>query len=484
MKTTHVFHLFCFLIFLSFTTSTTVNAQELQQLISSKLEVNHEQDYQMLGSNTYRLDGEMLYQTPNTIRLFENNAYRFDIGFSYFTDKEIINADNYHSRAIGLLAPNTSTAQYRIRDIDPADGIISVEAIAIGQAGTQDTLTLELWDKNSSTLLADLIYPIEVHTLDPSANTTAYLPMEMRYQPLFVTLEDVNNPNNRIERQLLPFFPDTINVDAKDVFNLLTEIEQEVYLDGEAYVLVADHEKNYGYRAEFNWEGQGLRYKPASDNQLKSYLTVVPGRDRPSVIRPLDLEKMMAADLRKAGLNRKGSRIQQQIKFVMPKGEVKKVYTAEYLKTHPGLASSRLDHKSLSNLVNNNKGQLSKTYTNNGNIQLITAARLYDVGRLKLHQPIINQANPSKTKVTPSNTTPTRTSPRTMQMQKAKIVTKETQQQPKKQPAPNYAVTHIKVLPAETTPEKNPYYTLAIKISRETEPMGYQTYLLTFRVIE
>lgn len=484
MRTTTLLRLFNLTFGLLLSTVILLQAQELEQLISSKLIVNHEQDYQTLGSNTYQLDGQMLYQTPNTIRLFENNAYRFDIGFSYFGNKEIIDADNYHSLSIALLAPNTSTAQYRIRDIDPADGIISVEAIAIGQAGTQDTLTLELWDKNTSTVMADVIYPIEVHSLDPSANTTAYLPMEMRYQPLFVTLEDINNPNNRIERQLLPFFPDTINVDAKDVFNLLTEVEQEVYLDGEAYVLVADHEKNYGYQAEFNWEGQGLRYKPASDNKLKSYLTVVPGRDRPTVTRPLNLEKMMAADLRKAGLNRTGSRIQQQINFVMPKGEVKKVYTADYLKKHPGLSTSRLDHKSLSNLVNNNKGELNKTYTNNGNIQLITAARLYDAGKLKLQKPMIQQVNPSKTRVTPTNTKPTRTSPRTMQMQKAKIVTKETKQKPVKKPAPNYAVTHIKVLPTETTPEKSPYYTLAIKISRETEPMAYQTYLLTFRVIE
>jgi hypothetical protein len=463
--------------------TVSLPAQELEQLISSKLKVNNEQDFQIMGSNTYRLNGKLLYQTPNTVRLFENNAYRFDINFSYFGDKVIIDADNYTSRACGLQAPATSSAQYRIRDIDPNDGIVSVEAIAIGQAGTKDTLNLQLWDKNTDKMLADVIFPIEVQADDPSTNTTAYLPMEMRYQPLFITLEDIDNPNNRVERQLLPFFPDTINVDAKDVFNLLTEIEQEVYLNDQAYILVADYEKDYGYQANFAWEGQGLQYKPASDNQLKSYLTVVPGRDRPVVSTP-NMEKLLADNLRKAGLDRKGSRVQQEISLVMPKAEVKKVYPVAYLNKNPGLSSSRLDHQTIAKIVDNNRSKLDNTYLNNGNIKLITGVKLYDAGRLKMQQqPRINQVDPSRTKAQPSTTQPTRTTPQKMQMQRSRINTTESTVKPK-EPAKNYAVTHtqVRVLPADTKP--NPYYTLSIEISRKTDPMSFQTYLLTFRVIE
>ena len=456
-------------------------AQDLEQVISSKLVVNDEEDFQILGSNTYRLSGQNLYQTPNTIRLFENNAYRFDISFSYFADKMIIDADNYRSRACDLRVPGGTAAKYMVRDIDPKDGIISVHASTIGRAGTKDTLWLQLLDKNTAKMLAEVIFPIEIQRNDPSANTTAFLPMEMRYQPLFITLEDVDNSNNRIERQLLPFFPDTINVDANDVFNLLLEVEQEVYINDQAYVLVADSEKDYGYQARIKWEGQSLRYKPASSNQLKSYLTVAPGRDRPGAITPPDMKKLLAANLQKAGLTRKGSRVKQQLNFVLPKEKIKKIYPSMYLKKNPEMSSYRLDHKNLASLVEKNKSKLTGTYLRSANIRLITAAKLSDAANLKIKpQPSVRQPSSTKTKIKPS----VRTTPQKMKMQNARIVTKERPVKQKEKLAANSAITRVKVLPKQKVPAQSPYYTFSIEVSRKTDPMAFQTYLVTFRVVK
>ncbi|MCB0630164.1 MAG: hypothetical protein R2824_22185 [Saprospiraceae bacterium] len=454
---------------------------ELEQLMSTKLEVKGVQDHQIIDCNTYRFNEKMLYENFNTIRLYEDNAYQFAVSFFYFDDDEIINAGNISQRRYKVSVPTSGNGNFIVNAVYYRDEILMVSTLAMGKAGTRDSLHIQLFD-DDDLLLAEAIFPFEIQSNEEDATTTAFLPMEMHYQPLYLTLEDIDNPNNRIERQLLPFFPDTINVNARDVFNLYTEIEQEVYLDGNAYVLVADHEKDYGYVANFNWEGQGLQYKPASENKLKSYLTVVPGRGGTVTSPQVDISKLLAQNLQKAGLQFKGERVKQEYRFVMPKENVKKVYSDSYLKKNTRLSSQRLSHQAIRSILDQNKTKV-ESQLKTSDIKLIPYLQMNKSMLLKMQQPQlkVNESSPQQNKVitTKPNTQISRTRVHPSKIEKQKVDT----QLPEK-PATNYAVTHIRVVPEAIAPAKNPYYTLSIEIHRETDVMSYQTYLLTFRVIE
>ncbi|PHN05853.1 hypothetical protein [Flavilitoribacter nigricans] len=466
---------------LMFSLQMAAVAQELEQLISSKVEIIDQQDRQFLDCNTYRFGDEVLYDNPNLIRLYENEAYRFDLNFSYFAGNSVINPRNYLDKFYSVKIPESVRENYRITAITPKGDNVSIYAIATGQAGNQDTFRIQLFDDKAE-LLADAIYPFQVREDVPGATETAFLPMKMEYKPIFVRFEDVNNPNNRIERQLLPFSPDTINLDAREAFNFITEIEEEVQLGSQSYVLVANHENNYGYQVSFEWQGKSLRDKPASKNGMKAYLTTVPGRDRPTA-PTLDLTAIMASDLKMSGLDRQGKRIQQEFIFVEPNTKLNKVYQTDYIRKHPELIRERKDPKNTEILIHKYLPAMQYHFKEaNKNV-----LQYYQVNpqKAKIYQK-------SNTQVQPTN--------------KAKVITAKPgkekysvveSKEKMKVASPNV----VRVNPTKTTtvqrnnevlvakpvpvnpPPKGDYYTIAIKVSRETEVMSHRTYLLTFRII-
>lgn len=479
-------YLLAFSIQLSFwlwsTTMLTVAlpAQELEQLISSKFEVIDEQDHQWLDCNTYRFGDEVLYDNPNMVRLYENGAYRFDFQFTYFGENGIITPNNYLEQFYSVQIPTSTEENYRITAISPAGDKLSIYAIATGEVGIKDTFRIQLLDDRAA-LLADAIYPFEVRADDPDAVGTTYLPMKIEYRPIFVNLEDADNPNNRIERQLLPFAPDTINVDAKKAFNLLTEIEQEVQIGGQSYVLVADHEDNYGYQVSYGWEGPGLKYKPGSKNGLKAYLTTVPGRT-PSTTRPtLNLKELMVADLKKAGLDQAGKRVQQEFVFEQPNTQLKKVYQLNYAKKNPNVIRKRVDPKTTQHLLQKNlpKIQLNLKEANQQVLQYYKVAPKQKVQPQKATIASANKASTRRSqKISREKVQPTKRNKGTVRDHRKPAAKNEKVRVTR--PTPNYPVKRV---PPTPLTDKN-YYTLAIKVSRNTEVMSHQTYFLTLRLIE
>lgn len=484
MKTKFFFRPFtcqvCLWAWLGTILSVQLSAQDLEQLISSKFEVIDDKDHQLIDCNTYKFADEILYDNPNVVRLYENGAYRFDFRFSYFGKDEVINQTNYLNKFYSVQIPASAQENYRITAISPSGDKLSIFAIATGNPGIQDTFRIQLLDKDAE-LLADAIYPFEVVEDRPGTVETAYLPMKIEYQPIFVSLEEVDNPNNRIERQLLPFGPDTVNVDAKTAYNLITEIEQDVQLNGQSYVLVANHENNYGYEVNFKWEGKGLQYKPASENGMKSYLTTVPGRGRP-VITQLNLTEIMVADLKKAGLDQGGKRVKQEFVFEEPKANLRKVYRSDYLKQNPGVTRSRTDQRTNQYLIqkhmpkvrtdlkeanlqvlkyyqmdNQQKAQLQKTYPANANTRVQT-------DKPKENKAVIRNQRYNTAVIKDNRTKPSTNT----KVQGATVV------------RPKYEVTKT---PPPPRPNDN-FYTLAIEVSRKTDVMTYRTYFLTLRVIE
>lgn len=475
-----------------------LSAQELEQLISSKFEVIDEQDHQFIDCNTFRFGDEVLYDNPNVVRLYENGAYRFDLNFSYFGDNEIINPSNYLDKFYSVTVPKSSKENYRVTAISPKGNKLSIYAIATGEPGTQDTFRIQLLDKEAK-LLADAIYPFEVREDVPGANETAFLPMKMEYKPIFVRLEEVDNPNNSIERQLLPFAPDTINLDAKEAFNFITQIEEEVQIGSKSYVLVADHEKNYGYKVNFEWQGKSLQDKPNSKNGLKAYLTTVPGRNRPTA-PTLDLTNIMAADLKKAGLDQSGKRVKQEYVFVQPNTKLTKVYQSNFIKQNPNAVRYRQDQKKTQYLVDKYLPAIQNNFKEaNQKVLNYYQVSPQQMKQIQKNNKVIS-AQPSATKK-PVNVQPS--------VQKYKVVTPQKNTDPKAKEVivrdhRKTAISNPKIrdhrINAETVrsnqtviitqppktipPPKGNYYTLAIEVSRETDVMSHRTYFLTFRLVE
>lgn len=490
--------LFCFSI------NSALPGQELEQLISSKFEVIDEQDHQFIDCNTYRFGNDILYDNPNVIRLYENGAYRFDFKFSYFDKNGIINPSNYLDKFYSVQVPESIRKSYRVTAVSPKGDNLSIYAIATGDPGIQDTFRIQLLDKEAK-LLADAIYPFQVREDIPDATETAFLPMKIEFKPIFVRLEDVNNPNNRIERQLMPFSPDTINLDAKEAFNFITEIEEEVQVNGQSYVLVANHEKNYGYQVNLSWEGKSLQDKPNSKNGLRSYLTTVPGRNRPSRPVTVDLTAIMAADLKKAGLDQGGKRVQQEYVFVEPNTKLTKVYQMDYIKQHPNISSSRKDQKSTQYLINKHLPLIQNNFKE-ANQQVFHYYQLSPQQKINLQKAQIStnsQPAPAKTGKT-QTTIPAKPSQQKYAViqntqKPAATATKEARVRDHRKTTVNPALSRTQrvnpnvarrnetvrvATPRPPSPQpKGDYYTLAIEVSRKTEVMSHRTYLLTFRII-
>lgn len=484
-----------FLILLSM--GTVLSAQELEQLISSKFEVIDEEDHQFIDCNTFRYGDEILYDNPNVLRLYENGAYRFDLNFSYFTNNSIINPSNYLDKFYTVSIPKSVRENYRITAISPKGGNLSIYAIATGKPGIQDTFRVQLLDKEAE-LLADAIYPFEVREDVPGSAETAFLPMKMEYKPIYVRLEEVDNPNNRIERQLMPFAPDTVNIDAKEAFNLLTEIEEEIRIGDKSYVLVADHEKDYGYKVELKWQGKSLQDKPNSKNGLRAYLTTVPGRNRPTV-PTLDLTNIMAADLKKAGLDQSGKRVKQEYVFVQPNTQLTKVYQADFIRQHANTIRYRQDQKNTQSLINKYLPAVQNNLKE-ANQQII---KYYQVSPQQMQ--LIQQKDQVKTKKPKPTPRPTRVQPtqgtytvvkpqNSTKMKEATVrdhrqttITNKSQLRDHRLNATkarsNQRAVITQVQPV-APPTKGNYYTLAIEVSRETDVMSHITYFLTFRIVD
>lgn len=476
----------------------SLSAQELEQLISSKFEVIDEQDHQFIDCNTFRFGDEVLYDNPNVVRLYENGAYRFDLNFSYFADNEIINPSNYLDKFYSITVPESAKKNYRVTAISPKGNKLSIYAIATGDPGVQDTFRIQLLDKEAQ-LLADAIYPFEVREDIPGANETAFLPMKMEYKPIFVRLEEVDNPNNSIERQLLPFAPDTINIDAKEAFNFITQIEEDIQIGDQSYVLVADHEKDYGYKVKFEWQGKSLRDKPNSTNGLMAYLTTVPGRNRPGT-PTLDLTNIMAADLKKAGLDQSGKRVKQEYVFVQPNTTLTKVYQANFIKENPDVIRNRQNQKTTQFLLNKYLPAVQNNFKE-------ANQKVFKYYQMSPQQMKIIQQNNKATKVqAPVTNKPVKTQP---SIQKYQVVTPQKNTNTKAKEAivrdhrrttvsPDRIRDHrantgavrrnqtvIATRPTPSTPKPGGnYYTLAIEVSRETDVMSHRTYFLTFRLVE
>lgn len=464
------------LSFLSLLMFPGLIGQDLKQTMTSRLDVVDDKDWQTIDSDTYLFGDEVLHDNPNSIRMFPDGFYRFRFRFTYFGDKNnTVTAKNYLSKRYSLQVPSSEENNYRVTAVSPSADSVSIYVVALGQASTVDTFRIQLIDERGNRL-SEVIYPFEIMEDDPDATTFAALPMIIQdMTPLYVTMVDVNNPKNRIERQLLPNMPDTINIDAKDAYKMMLEIEQTIYIENKSYVLVADHENDYGYTVSYEWLGQGLREKPIDKNGMQQYITAVPGKTNPSY-PTLDLEAIAAKDLMRSGLVRQNARIKPQYSFVTPNTKLQKVYSVDYIKTHPEAVRKRTRTDDQDALLKATP-QAQERY-----LKVQDRSLLYKVDPAKI------KTEPAKTTTEPvqiqkqryqiSKQPATTRIERTDQIRARPSTTRPTRTNPTvTRPAPPQRVTVV--------PDKpSPYYTLSIEVERETDMLSYRTYLLTFRLVE
>ncbi|GJM32722.1 MAG: hypothetical protein DHS20C18_17230 [Saprospiraceae bacterium] len=313
-------------------------AGELQLLMSSRINVEDENDYQNQSCDSYRFDGKILFDNPNQLALFQNQAYRLGFDFTAFLENKQFDPTNYSAVGLRMDVYPREKKTYKVRALSNANNKVIIDLNIFGKVGEVDTIRVQLWGKGDVPLV-EAIFPFQVYDASGDFSGMAVLPYMIQIEPAYMILTDVNNTNNFIQQEA-SLGNDPLIVKRGKTYNFEFEIEKHVNVEGEEYVVIADKDNNYGYTIRYSWD-QPLQFRKSS-NGFSGRITMNPDKNtRPK--KPLWVNGDMTSLLPE-----KGKRTVQYLKFYQNDPKQNKKYTDQATRNNR-IISQRKSMASLAN---------------------------------------------------------------------------------------------------------------------------------------
>ncbi len=296
--------------------ATANSAGELQLLMSSKINVDDINDHQFQDCDTYLFQKELLFDNPNQLALFQNQAYRLGFEFTAFINNNQLTANDIGESGIRVDVSPREKSTYKIRAVSQSGGKVMIDLNIYGEIEDTDTLRVQLWGNNSE-VIAEAIFPFQVYDASGDFSGMAVVPFMLQVEPAYVILSDANNPNNFIQREA-GMGGEPILLKKSKEYKFEFELEKHVNIDGQEYVVIVDENNQYGYHIRYSWD-QPLDFKNQNNGFSGTLITKKDGRTRPNI--PLwvngDMTSLMPD---------KGKRTVQYLKFYQNDPNQNKVY--------------------------------------------------------------------------------------------------------------------------------------------------------------
>ncbi len=304
-----------FLVFI-FALAPLRAAGELQLLMSSKIKVDDINDHQSQSCETYLFQGKLLFDNPNQLALFQNQAYRLGFEFTAFINNQQLTAMGIGESGLRIDVSTREKPSYKVRAVSQSNGKVIIDLNIFGEIEQVDTLHLQLWGPNKE-VLAEAIYPFQVYDASGDFSGMAVVPYMLQIEPAYVILSETNNPNNFIQQEA-SYGGEPVLLKKGKSYNFEFEIEKHINIDGQEYVVIVDQNNQYGYHIRYSWD-QPLAFKNKDNGFSGSLITKTDSRTRPNI--PLwangDMTSLLPG---------KGKRTIQYLKFYQNDPKQNKVY--------------------------------------------------------------------------------------------------------------------------------------------------------------
>lgn len=169
----------CLLLWLYALSTTTAQELQVKVFFASEIEVVDSLDPQTVTCTAYRIGDQIIYDSPQFLRLYPDQHYHLKFRFRMFNGLDPIDHLNYRDKQFKLVIQPSDPTKFKVNAITPrADGI-SVYGVSMGKTGDLAAFEIILTDPNGSTVgngnfnliiptqELDLFYPNYMHEVPP-----------------------------------------------------------------------------------------------------------------------------------------------------------------------------------------------------------------------------------------------------------------------------------------------------------------------------
>ena len=165
-----------------------------QPWFASEIEVVDSLDPQIVTCTAYRVDGAVIYDSPQFLRLYPNQYYHLKFRFRLLNGLEEVNHLNYREKHFLLDIKPSDPAKFRINAISPKSDGVSVYGTSTGATGSLAAFEISLINPNGQvagngnfdliipTQELDLFYPNYMHEIPMEELMLENLPKKYRLQ--------------------------------------------------------------------------------------------------------------------------------------------------------------------------------------------------------------------------------------------------------------------------------------------------------------
>jgi|GEM_PF-3255519 len=266
-----------------------LSGQNVLLEMSSSLSLSPQREDMVLpeaggGCATYLFDQERIFDAPDKLEIYNNSKYVGRFEFLAFLKNQAVEGTQLDELKYSIKVNNTGESfvlDEELLNFQGHEGFFLI----VPQTATShfDTLNLNLQNSAGKTLAQAQYYLRVLPEPQPGDPITIQMPYKNKRLDTRLTTHFSGSEDKREAKSIkLEEEPVSIRLNEGESAMLVLEMSKTVSVGEKSGNLAIGPKQNYGYHAEYRWEGASLPLKRRLDNGLVVYLSAAPPTFRSS----------------------------------------------------------------------------------------------------------------------------------------------------------------------------------------------------------
>lgn len=244
------------IVYFFFALVPSLLAADAELVMMTKLELP---DVELIGRTvdcqSWKLNGEFYFDSPDKFDFFVNSSYRLLLEFSANSSSGTIDHTNFEKAGYSVEIASSNPDHF----LPSGLFVENKEAYFLLQSGnipeSLGTLSINLISNSTKKTLSTAQIEMQLKP-QPSAENpyTTWLPYKYSTFPARLKFVDQTNPQNIVTTDVT--FPGHIVLDKSKQYNVFVELRKIVVINGKEYETSLNYKNDLGYKVNLSWGNQ------------------------------------------------------------------------------------------------------------------------------------------------------------------------------------------------------------------------------------